>query len=110
MDTSTSISRSSMVTLHELLDPGRLLFGTDAPFASGTQGQQQIKVLVASKFWSAGEAARVERSNALSLFPCYRQPDEAVAALPVFEQESFASETKRQVLSPLRSIVQKLRE
>ncbi|MBD9424495.1 amidohydrolase [Pseudomonas sp. PDM15] len=110
LDTATSISRSSMATLRELVDPSRLLFGTDAPFASGAQGQQQIKELVASNFWSAGEASRVERSNALSLFPTYKQPDESVAALPVFEQESFTSETKRQVLSPLRSIAQKLRE
>lgn len=110
LDTATSISRSSMATLRELVDPSRLLFGTDAPFASGLQAQQQIQELVASKFWSAGEASRVERSNALSLFPNYKQVDEAVAALPVFEQESFASEAKRQVLSPLRSIAQKLRE
>ena len=110
LDTATSISRSSMATLRELVDPSRLLFGTDAPFASGAQGQQQIKDLVASNFWSEGEASRIERSNALSLFPGYKQPDEAVAALPVFEQESFVSGTKRQVLSPLRSIAQKLRE
>lgn len=110
LDTATSISRSSMATLRELVDPSRLLFGTDAPFASGAQGQQQIKDLVASNFWSEGEASRIERSNALSLFPGYRQADEAVAALPVFEQESFVSGTKRQVLSPLRSIAQKLRE
>ncbi|MDP9535027.1 amidohydrolase family protein [Pseudomonas protegens] len=69
LDTATSISRSSMVTLRELVVPSRLLFGTDAPFASGTQGQQQINELVASELWSAGEAARIERSNALSLFP-----------------------------------------
>ncbi|MCT5019384.1 amidohydrolase family protein [Pseudomonas aeruginosa] len=110
LDTATSISRSSMATLRELVDPSRLLFGTDAPFASGAQSQQQIRDLVASNFWSAGEASRIERSNALSLFPGYKQPDEAVAALPVFEQESFVSGTKRQVLSPLRSIAQKLRE
>lgn len=110
LDTATSISRSSIATLRELVDPSRLLFGTDAPFASGAQGQQQIKDLVASNFWSEGEASRIERSNALSLFPGYRQADEAVAALPVFEQESFVSGTKRQVLSPLRSIAQKLRE
>lgn len=110
LDTATSISRSSIATLRELVDSSRLLFGTDAPFASGAQGQQQIKDLVASNFWSEGEASRIERSNALSLFPGYRQADEAVAALPVFEQESFVSGTKRQVLSPLRSIAQKLRE
>lgn len=110
LDTATSVSRSSMATLRELVEPNRLLFGTDAPFSSGPEGLQQIKQLVASNFWSAGEAARVERSNALSLFPTYKQPGEVVAVLPSFEQESFGSEAKRQVLSPLRSIFQKLRE
>lgn len=110
LDTATSISRPSMATLRELVEPSRLLFGTDAPFASGRQGRQQIKELVASSFWSEGEASRIERSNALSLFPGYKQADEAVAALPTFEQESFVSGTKRQVFSPLRSIAQKLRE
>lgn len=110
LDTATSLSRPSMATLRELVEPDRLLFGTDAPFASGQHAQQQIKELVASDFWSAGEAARVERSNALSLFPGYKQPDEAVAALPSFEQESLLNGTKRQVLSPLRSLAQKLRE
>lgn len=110
LDTATSVSRSSMATLRELVEPTRLLFGSDAPFASGPQGQQQIKELVNSDFWTAGEASRVERGNALSLFPSYKQPDEAVAALPAFEQESLISETKRQALSPLRSLAQKLRE
>lgn len=110
LDTATSVSRTSMATLRELVEPSRLLFGTDAPLASGQHAQQQIKELVASGFWSAGEAAHVERSNALSLFPGYKQPDEAVAALPTFEQESLFNGTKRQVLSPLRSIAQKLRE
>ncbi|MBC9249398.1 hypothetical protein A9179_03800 [Pseudomonas alcaligenes] len=110
LDTATSVSRPTMATLGELIEPSQLLFGSDAPFAPEQQTQAQIGQLVASGFWSAGQAARVERSNALSLFPAYRQPGETVAALPVYQQESLSSQAKRQVLAPLRSLAQKLRE
>lgn len=110
LDTATSISRSSMATLRELVEPSRLLFGTDAPFASGHHDQQRIKELVASNFWSSGEAVCVKRNNALSLFPDYLQPGETVMAAPVFPQESPFMGVRRQVLSPLRSLAQKLRK
>lgn len=110
LDTASSVSRPSMATLGELVDPSRLLFGSDTPFAQQGQTQGAIEQLVSGNFWSAGHAARVQRGNALSLFPRYRQPEEAVAALPVFEQESMASYAKRQALSPVRTAVQKLRE
>lgn len=110
LDTASSVSRSSMATLGELVDPSRLLFGSDTPFAPEQQTQQQIEQLVNSQFWSAGHAAQVQRGNALSLFPRYKKPGEAVAALPVFEQESRADQAKRQLLSPVRSLAQKLRE
>ncbi|MCY1285565.1 Amidohydrolase [compost metagenome] len=110
LDMATSVSRPSMATLRELVEPSRLLFGSDAPYATERQTERQIEQLVADNFWSTGYAARVERSNALSLFPTYKQSGELVAALPTFEQESITSQTKRQVLSPLRSLAQKLRE
>lgn len=110
LDMATSVSRPTMATLRELVDPSRLLFGTDAPFAKEQQTQDQIEQLVASGFWSPGRAAHIERSNALSLFPTYKQAGEVVATLPIHEQESIASQTKRQVLSPLRSLAQKMRE
>ncbi len=110
LDTATSVSRPSMATLRELVEPNRLLFGSDAPYATERQTERQIEQLVAGNFWSIDYAARVERSNALSLFPTYKQSGEVVAAVPAFEQESIASQAKRQVLSPLRSVMQKLRE
>lgn len=110
LDMATSVSRPSMATLRELVAPSRLLFGSDAPYAEERQTERQIEQLVADNFWSAGYAAHVERSNALSLFPAYKQSGEVVASLPTFEQESISSQAKRQVLSPLRSLAQKLRE
>ncbi|HBP4632905.1 TPA: amidohydrolase [Pseudomonas aeruginosa] len=110
LDTATSVSRSSMATLRELVGPDRLLFGSDAPYAVEAQTASQIKQLVADGFWSAGYAAHVERSNALSLFPTYKQPNEVAVVSPAFEQESISSQVKRQVLSPLRSLAQRLRE
>lgn len=110
LDTASSVSRPTMATLGELVDPSRLLFGSDTPFAPQGQTLRAIEQLVSSDFWSAGHAVRVQRGNALSLFPRYRQPGEAVAPLPVFEQESMASYAKRQALSPVRTAVQKLRE
>lgn len=110
LDTASAVSRSSMATLGELVDPSRLLFGSDTPFAPERQTQQQIEQLVHSNFWSAGQAAQVQRGNALSLFPRYKRSGEAVSAPPIFEQESMASLAKRQLLSPVRSLAQKLRE
>ncbi|MGL4317618.1 MAG: amidohydrolase family protein [Pseudomonas sp.] len=110
LDIASSVSRPTMATLGELIEPSRLLFGSDTPFAPPGQTQEAIAQLVSSDFWSAGQAALVQRGNALSLFPRYRQADEVVAALPQFEQESLGSQTTRQLLSPLRTLAQKLRE
>lgn len=110
LDTATSVSRPAMATLRELFEPDRLLFGTDTPFASGARSGAQIDELVASGFWSAAEAAGVRRGNALGLFPSYKQPGERIPALPLFTQESLLSGARRQVLSPLRAVAQKLRE
>lgn len=110
LDTATSISRPSMATVRELVEPTRLLFGSDTPYASEGQTANQIEQLVAEKFWSTGYAARVERANALSLFPIYKRPSEVVSTPPTFEQESISSQAKRQALSPLRSLAQRLRE
>ncbi|SDP98530.1 amidohydrolase family protein [Ectopseudomonas guguanensis] len=110
LDTATSVSRSSMATLQELVEPSRLLFGSDSPFAPEQQTQRQMAELVQAGFWRAGLALQVQRSNALSLFPRYRQDGERVAVAPVFEQESVVGQAKRQILTPVRSLAQKLRE
>lgn len=110
LDTATSLSRPAMATLRELFEPDRLLFGTDSPFASGARSRAQVQELVASGFWSAGAAVGVERGNALGLFPGYKQPNERVGLLPIFGQESLLAGARRQVLAPLRTIAQKLRE
>lgn len=110
LDTASSVSRSSMATLGELVDPSRLLFGSDTPFAPERQTQQQIEQLVRSNFWKPLQASQVQRSNALSLFPRYKQSGESVSALPVFERETMVSQARRELLSPIRSLAQKLRE
>lgn len=110
LDTATSVSRSSMATLQELVEPSRLLFGSDSPFVAQQQTQQQIVELVQSGFWSAGLARQIQRGNALSLFPRYKHGDEPIAVASVFEQESMIGQAKRQLLSPIRSLAQKLRE
>lgn len=110
LDTASSVSRSSMATLGELVDPTRLLFGSDTPFTPPRQSQEQITQLVQSGFWKAGQAEQLQRGNALSLFPRYKRPGEAVAPLPLFAQESMVSQATRQVLSPVRSLAQRLRE
>lgn len=110
LDAATSVSRSSMATLQELVEPSRLLFGSDSPFDPEQQTQQQVAELVQSGFWSAGLAQQIQRGNALSLFPRYRQDGERVTVASVFEQESLAGQAKRQILSPVRALAQKLRE
>lgn len=110
LDAATSVSRPAMATLQELVEPSRLLFGSDSPFAPQLQTQQQMEGLVQSGFWSAGLVRQIQRGNALSLFPRYKHGDEPVADPAVFEQESMAEQAKRQLLSPVRSLAQKLRD
>lgn len=110
LDTATSVSRSSMATLQELVEPSRLLFGSDSPFAPKRQSQQQIDELVQSGFWSDGLALEIQRTNSLGLFPRYKQREERVPQPPVFAPESLIGQAKRHLLSPVRSLAQKLRE
>lgn len=110
LDTAISVSRSSMATLQELVEPSRLLFGSDSPFTPKQQTQQQLDELVQSGFWSNGLSLGIQRTNSLSLFPSYKQRDERAPQQPVFEQESFTNQAKRHLLSPVRSLAQKLRE
>ncbi len=110
LDTATSVSRSSMATLQELVEPSRLLFGSDAPFTPEQQTQRQLAELVKTGFWSSSLAQRVQRNNALGLFPRYRQDGERVDVARVFEPESVVGQAKRKILAPVRSLAQKLRE
>lgn len=110
LDIASSVSRPTMATLGELVEPSRLLFGSDAPFTPEQQTQQKIAQLVSSGFWSQQHATKVQRGNSLSLFPRYKQSGEPVSAPPVFEPESLAGRIKREVLSPIRTLAQKLRE
>ncbi|MDT4810468.1 Amidohydrolase [compost metagenome] len=109
-DTASSVSRYSMATLRELVEPSRILFGSDAPFASEAQTLAGIAALEKDGVWSTAMAGGVERGHALSLFPRFTLEGESVVAAPQYEHEPLSGQMKRQILQPIRSLAQNLRK
>ncbi|NWL76595.1 amidohydrolase [Pseudomonas taiwanensis] len=109
-DTASSASRYSMATLRELVEPSRILFGSDAPYETEGQTLAQITALGKDGFWSAQMVGGVEREHALSLFPRFRLEGEVVAAAPLYDHEPWSGQMKRQMLQPLRSLAQNMRK
>jgi predicted TIM-barrel fold metal-dependent hydrolase len=72
-DTALSPGPQTMGSLREVAQPGRILFGSDWPFAPDGLTGQSIEALRTPGMLSAQELGAIERGNALALFPRFAQ-------------------------------------
>lgn len=68
-DTALSAGRQTFGALNAVADPGRILFGSDWPYAPETMTRDSIESLGAPGFLSEAQRSAVDRGNALQLFP-----------------------------------------
>ncbi len=68
-DTGLSASPYVFRALRELVEPAQILFGSDYPFAPEIVTSETVKGLRAYDGFSAADLERIERANALDLFP-----------------------------------------
>lgn len=109
-DTALAPAAPSMAVLRELVDPGQVLFGSDYPFAPQALVAEQVSTLAASRVWSAPDLAGIGRGHALSLFPRFAVPGEAVVAATVNEPESTLHWLGRSAGKPLAALAQHLKD
>lgn len=109
-DTALAPAAPSMAVLRELVEPNRLLFGSDFPFAPEPLVAEQLETLGASRVWGTESLAGIARGHALSLFPRFAVAGEAVAAAPGFEAESALHWLGRSASKPLASLAQHLKD
>jgi len=83
-DTALSPSRYSLNALKELVDPSRILFGSDFPFAPAPLVAFECQTLELATAGSDTLASGIARRHALSLFPRYRQENEVVTPGPIY--------------------------
>lgn len=108
-DTALSPSPYAMAALNELVGPSRILFGSDFPFAPAPVSVMQAQALEHISFFDDKAKYGIQRGNALSLFPQYRQADETVRPRPVYQHESVGNKFKRWLSQPIVSIAEKKR-
>lgn len=68
-DTALSASAAAMGPLKALVDPSRILFGSDWPYAPEPVTAKSVAALPSLGVFSPGEMQGVERGHALKLFP-----------------------------------------
>ena len=73
-DTAASVNRFTLPAVAALAGAGRLLLGTDFPFASAPQAASTVGRLAAIPGLTAGDRQRIERDNAVALFPRFVSP------------------------------------
>jgi 6-methylsalicylate decarboxylase len=73
-DTALSPDAETFGCLRAFADPERILFGTDWPYAPDTLVKDSIDSLCAPNFLGNDERTRIERNNALKLFPRLNDP------------------------------------
>jgi len=71
-DTAMSATPYALSSLGELVDPSHVLFGSDSPFLPEPLVEASIRGLADYKAFDATTRAKIERGNALALFPRLR--------------------------------------
>jgi 6-methylsalicylate decarboxylase len=71
-DLAISTNPHALAALLQLVGPSHLLFGSDWPALTETEVQSLIQTLLANPLLQPGDLARIERGNALELFPRLR--------------------------------------
>ncbi|WP_322085141.1 amidohydrolase family protein [Burkholderia sp. BCC1999] len=90
-DTALSPAAYPQAALRELVEPSQILFGSDFPFAPAPVTAMQRDTLERSPVWDADARARIERGNALRLFPRFARGAERVAGMSPHEGGPLAS-------------------
>jgi predicted TIM-barrel fold metal-dependent hydrolase len=67
-----STNRHALASLLQLVETSQLLFGSDWPALAEADVQSLIQTLLANPLLQPGDLARIERQNALALFPRLR--------------------------------------
>lgn len=101
-DTALSPSPAVMAALRELVEPSRILFGSDYPFAPARAVGMQVKALENNRVFDAKTLAGIDRDHALALFP-------RLAALPPTPPQRLSVELQRAVVKPIDGLAEKLR-
>ncbi len=109
-DTALAPGAPSMAVLRELVEPRQVLFGSDFPLAPDVLVSQQVTELGTASLWTPQQLAGIARGHALSLFPRFASPAEAVAAAPQFESESTLHRLGRNATQPLAALLQRLKD
>src|SRR5262245_11836814 len=72
-DTALSANPHALSSLRELVDPARILFGSDHPFAPEPVVDANVRGLATFAGFDAATRRSIERDNALALFPRLRR-------------------------------------
>ncbi|MDR0235725.1 amidohydrolase family protein [Acinetobacter sp.] len=108
-DTALSPSPYAMSSLKELVGTERILFGSDFPFAPAPVSHMQVQSLDQLNIFNQADQYKIQRANALSLFPQYQKINEQANPRPIYQQESLANKFKRWMAQPIIAIAEKKR-
>ncbi|MFW1843617.1 amidohydrolase family protein [Acinetobacter pittii] len=98
-----------MSALKELVGSERILFGSDFPFAPAPVSHMQVNTLDELSIFNDSDQYKIQRGNALSLFPQYKKINEVVSPRPIYQQESLGNKFKRWMVQPIIAIAEKKR-
>lgn len=78
-DTALSTSSFAMTSLRELVDPSRILFGSDFPYAPAQLVSKEIEDLRGLPQFDEAERVLIDSKNALELFPRFKPTGASVS-------------------------------
>lgn len=109
-DTALSPSPYAMSALKELVGSERILFGSDFPFAPAPVSHMEVQTLGELSIFNESDYYKIQRGNALSLFPQYKKANEETSPRPIYQHESLGNKFKRWMIQPIIAIAEKKRE
>lgn len=109
-DTALSPSNYALGSLKELVGADQILFGSDFPFAPSMASALQVKAIDSQSLFDDTEKHKINRGNAVNLFPQYRQGDEHIKALPKFKSETVLQSVARSLRYPVVALAERMRK
>lgn len=107
-DTALSTSPFAINCVKELVGPEQILFGSDFPFAPKPLTLVQTQT-IDNELFSEAELRRVNRGNALSLFPQYASETESATNVTEYNTISGKALLKYKIRSGVSKIIDKVR-
>lgn len=108
-DTALSPSPYAMAALMQLVEPSKILFGSDFPFAPEPVTGLQVKQLEEIPFFDAAQRARIDRENALALFPRLARSGDLLPPSPSTPVMSLRASIKRLAIKPVIAMADRAR-